>query len=117
MQQAGLWLVSLIAAVHRGAALEKKKKSFLPLAAIVRAELTHLKEVRGSCLCWRWPPSWHVCVCEQADVVKSFVFFFFFFFLLGNWEMLKHQQQATELDPAAEDLCVHPSLIMQEECC
>lgn len=113
MQQAGLWLVSLIAAVHRGAAW-KKKKSFLPLTAIVRAELTHLKEVRGSCLCWRWPPAWHMCVCEQADVVKSFVFFFFFW--LGNWEMLK-RQQATELDTAAEDLCVHPSLIMQEECC
>lgn len=60
MQQAGLWLVSLIAAVHRGAAAAAvgrgRKKSSLPLTAIVRAELTHLKEVRGSGLCWRWAP-------------------------------------------------------------
>lgn len=44
MQQAGLRLVILIAAVHW------KKKfclSFLPLSAIVHPEMTHLREVRG----------------------------------------------------------------------
>lgn len=117
MQQAGLWLVSLIAAVHRGAAWKKKNFSASRCYCSSRIDTfeggERLLSLLAMVACMA-----HVCVCEQADVVKSFVFFFLF--LLGNLEMLKqqqHQQQATELDPSAEDLCVHPSLIMQEECC
>lgn len=60
MQQAELWLASLIAAVHRGGG---GGGSFVPLTAIVWAELTHLKEVRGSTLCWPTPLAWHMGVC------------------------------------------------------
>lgn len=71
MQQAVLWLASLIAVVHRGG----EGGGLLCLAAIVWPGLTHLKEVRGSSLCWPMPLGC-VCVCEQDDVVKSSVYFF-----------------------------------------
>lgn len=37
--------------------------SFVPLTGIVWAELTHLKEVSGSGLCWPTPLAWHMCAC------------------------------------------------------
>lgn len=110
MQQAGLRLVILIAAVHR----KKKVLSLFPASLCYCSSRNDTFERGERCpVCAVDWAAWHIWVSTWMLTLASFVC------LLRSWEMFmqqQQQQQGTELD-TAEDLSVHSSLITQEECC
>lgn len=106
MQQAGLRLVILIAAVQW-----KKVLSLFPASLCYCSSRNDTFERGERCpVCAVDWAAWHICVSTWMLTLTIFVC------LLRSWEMFMQQQQGTGLD-TAEDLCVHSSLITQEECC